>query len=68
MGVLAQASVPWAALAPLLVAALAFDVYCLIDLARTPVQGLPKWAWVLLILLVNPLGGIAYLITGRAPR
>ena len=59
------AHVPWAALAPLVVFAVAFQVYCLVDVARSEVQSLPKWAWVLLILLVSPFGGIVYLIVGR---
>lgn len=62
------AGVPWAALAPILVVALAFEIYCLVDLTRSEVQNLPAWAWALLIVFVNPLGGIAYLIVGRLPR
>ena len=65
---LVVADVPWAALAPILVLAVAFDAYCLVDVTRSEVQILPRWAWVLVILLVNPLGGIAYLLVGRTPR
>ena len=31
------------------------------------IRNLPKWAWILLIILVAPLGAIAYWIAGR-PR
>jgi hypothetical protein len=62
------AGVPWAALVPVLVLALAFEIYCLVDLARSEVEKLPKWAWAMVILFVNPIGGIAYLIAGRLPR
>ncbi|MFH1104289.1 MAG: PLD nuclease N-terminal domain-containing protein [Actinomycetota bacterium] len=65
---LVVAEFPWAALAPILVLAVAFDAYCLVDAARSEVQILPRWAWILVILLVNPLGGIAYLLMGRIPR
>jgi len=61
-------AVPWAALAPVIVAAVGFIAYCLVDLSRSEVQTLPRWGWVLVILFVNPLGGIAYLLVGRVPR
>ncbi len=61
------ANIPWAAFAPLIALALAFEVYCVVDVVRSEVQSLPKWAWILLILLVSPIGGIAYLIAGRKP-
>ncbi len=40
----------------------------LIDLARSPVRYLPKWAWVLICLASIPLGGIIYLTVGRRDR
>jgi ABC-2 type transport system ATP-binding protein len=50
-----------------LVAAVAFAVFCLADLARAgQVRYLPKWAWALLICAAVPWGGLAYLIAGRA--
>jgi hypothetical protein len=61
------ADVPWAALAPLIVLSVAFQVYCLVDLIRSEGQYLPKWAWALLIAFVNPVGGVVYLIAGRRP-
>jgi hypothetical protein len=61
-------AVPWAALAPIIVVAAGFVAYCLVDLSRSEVQILPRWGWVLVILVVNPLGGIAYLLVGRVAR
>jgi hypothetical protein len=63
------AAPPLAALAPLLVIAAGFVVYCLVDLARAPsVRYLPKWAWVLICLVSIPMGGIVYLLVGRGDR
>ncbi len=47
-----------------------FALYCLFDVSRSPgpeVRGLPRLAWVALIVLVPILGGVAWLIAGR-PR
>lgn len=49
---------------------LAFTVYCLIDVVRSEssdVRGLPKLAWVGLVLLFPLAGGAAWFIAGR-PR
>jgi hypothetical protein len=47
--------------------ALAFALYCLLDLVRArQVQYLPKWAWALICVVQIPLGGIVYLSLGRA--
>jgi hypothetical protein len=52
-----------------LVVAVAFTVYCLIDIARArSVRHLPRWAWVMICLISEPLGGIIYLIFGRERR
>jgi len=57
------------ALAPLLLLAAALAVYALVDLVRAPaVRYLPKWAWALICVLSMPLGPLAYLTLGRAPR
>lgn len=61
-------NVPWAALAPILVLLAAFLIYCLVDLTRSDVQHLPKWAWAIVCLISVPLGGIIYLTLGRKPR
>ncbi len=60
-------AIPWAALVPLAVVGLCFDAYCLVDMVRHPgVRRLPRWAWAVLTLVSNPLGGIAYLLLGRS--
>lgn len=60
--------VPIAALLPIVVLAVAFLVYCLVDIARHPVKHLPKWAWVLIAVASVPAGGIVYLLVGRDHR
>jgi ABC-2 type transport system ATP-binding protein len=52
-------------LAILVLAALAAT---LVDLARHDVRHLPKWAWALIVVLVNfPVGAIIYFVVGRVP-
>lgn len=52
-------------LIPVLILAVLLIGWSLIDMARKPVQHLPKWAWALIVLLAIPLGAIVYLIIGR---
>jgi hypothetical protein len=55
--------------APVLIE-IALLVYCLIDVIQTPegeVRNLPKLGWILLILILPLIGGIAWLVAGR-PR
>lgn len=43
-------------------------VFCLIDLAQSDerdIRALPRWGWVLLIIFLPLVGGIAWLIAGR---
>ncbi|HSZ47033.1 MAG TPA: PLDc N-terminal domain-containing protein [Streptosporangiaceae bacterium] len=56
-----------AALAPVVLVLIIFDVYCLTDLARAEsVRHLPKWVWALIIVFVSePGGGLLYLFVGR---
>jgi hypothetical protein len=55
----------WPLLA-IVVLAIGFDAYCLRDIARAAdVRYLRKWAWVVICLIQNPLGGIVYLSIGR---
>jgi hypothetical protein len=55
-----------AALVPLALLALAFVVYCWVDIARArQVKHLPKWVWALICVVSIPVGGIVYLIVGR---
>jgi hypothetical protein len=53
------------ALAPLVVLAVAFVVFCLLDLRKAEVRWLPKWAWAIICVISIPLGGIVYLAVGR---
>jgi ABC-type multidrug transport system ATPase subunit len=47
---------PWAALIPVALVAVAFVGYCLFDLRRASVRYLPKWAWALLCLVSIHIG------------
>jgi hypothetical protein len=47
------------------------QLYGLIDCAQredTDVRSLPRWGWLIIIVLVPTLGAIAYLIAGRPKR
>jgi ABC-2 type transport system ATP-binding protein len=51
---------------PILTVVVAFDVWCLVDLARdSQVRFLPKWAWAVAICVWGPWGGLVYLILGK---
>lgn len=52
-------------IAPFMVLEFALKIFCLISLRKDKVKHLPKIGWVLVILLVNTFGPIAYLIFGR---
>ncbi len=46
-----------------------FLVYCLVDCFRTPeerVKNLPKVIWVLIILIIPVVGGVVWLVAGKA--
>jgi hypothetical protein len=50
---------------------LALLVFCLIDCIQSPeidIRNLPKWAWLLLIIILPLVGGIAWLVVGRPLR
>lgn len=52
---------------PLVVIQLGLMVFCLFDLSkRETVKYLPKWGWVLVVVLGELLGPIIYLLIGRA--
>lgn len=55
----------WLPIAALL---LAFVIFCYAQLIRRPARYLPKAVWALIILAQIPLGGVLYLIIGRAER
>lgn len=58
--------IPWAALAPLILLAVGFVAWVLVDIIRADsVRYLPKWAWAVLSAISIPLGGIVYLLFGR---
>lgn len=49
--------------------AIAFWLFCLIDVITTPEQqcrNLPKLAWVLIVLFLAEIGGIVWLVAGRS--
>ena len=55
-----------AALLPVLVVAVGFAVYCLIDLFRSEeVRYLPRWLWAIICIGSIPLGGVVYLLVGK---
>ncbi|NQX13151.1 PLDc N-terminal domain-containing protein [Microbacteriaceae bacterium VKM Ac-2855] len=54
----------------LLVALAVFTVYTVVDCAmsnRLGIRGIPKWAWLLVIVLLPLIGGVLWFIIGR-PR
>lgn len=51
---------------PLLLFQFLIFLWAIVDLIRRKhVKHLPKWGWVLIIILVNLFGPIAYLVFGR---
>ena len=54
---------------PVIVLVAIVVVACLIDIARrSRVKHLPKAVWALIVVLVIPLGAVAYLALGRDSR
>ncbi|MEI6621992.1 MAG: PLD nuclease N-terminal domain-containing protein [Actinomycetes bacterium] len=50
---------------------LAITIYALIDsimASKTRVRGLPKWAWILLIVVTTIIGAVAWFLWGRPRR
>lgn len=56
------------AIAPLVLLAIGFSLYCLLTLRREGSANLPPVLWVVLIVFSQPAGGIAYLAVGRPRR
>ncbi len=51
--------------------ALALMVYCVVDVAQTPVQQVqraPRWLWLTVIVIVPIIGPICWLLLGRGSR
>jgi len=60
-----MSDINWAALAPFIVLALAFVIWCWVDMARHQVKYLPRWLWGTIVAISVPLGGVIYLLVGR---
>lgn len=52
-------------LVPIIVIELGLMIFALVDLIRRERTKGPKWAWALVIVLVNFIGPIVYLMIGR---
>jgi hypothetical protein len=52
-------------LAPIALLTLGLMIYALVDLSRRERLNGPKWMWVVIIVLTQPLGPILYFIVGR---
>ena len=55
----------------LVVLSIAIQLYGLIDCAQredSDVRRLPRWGWLIIIVLIPTLGAVAYLIAGRPKR
>ncbi len=50
---------------PLIVIEYGLMIFALVQLARNKVAHLPKWGWVLIIVLINIIGPVIFLITGK---
>ncbi|BFH60997.1 MULTISPECIES: PLD nuclease N-terminal domain-containing protein [Paenibacillus] len=57
--------IPWNLIAPLLVIHLILAVVGLISLYKAESTRGPKWMWVIVILLGNLIGTVAYFVVGR---
>lgn len=50
---------------------IALLVYCLIDAIQSPeieIRNLPKWTWIILIVILPLIGSITWLVAGRPVR
>ena len=50
------------------IVAVTFMIYSIVDAAFRPVRlvrGIPKWAWLLVIILIPVLGGVLWFVIGR---
>lgn len=52
-------------LAPIIILEIMLVGFCLYRLTKDRVKFLPKWAWALIIICVQLIGGIAFLLIGR---
>lgn len=52
-------------LIPVIIIQLGLMIFALLDLSRRPTANGPRWAWAVIIVLVNIIGPIAYFLIGR---
>ena len=52
-------------LAPIIILEVVLVGFCLYRLTKYRVKFLPKWAWALIIIFIQLIGGIAFLLIGR---
>ena len=55
----------------LVVLSIAIQLYGLIDCAQredSEVRSLPRWGWLIIIVLIPTIGAVAYLVAGRPKR
>jgi hypothetical protein len=52
-------------LLPLLALQLGLFIYCAVKIFKEGVQNLNKWVWLVICLLLNFIGPIAFMIVGR---
>ncbi|MBU3092831.1 PLDc N-terminal domain-containing protein [Clostridium sp. CF011] len=52
-------------LAPVIIIEIVLVGFCLYRLTRDRVKFLPKWAWALVIIFIQLIGGISFLLIGR---
>jgi len=50
---------------PVIIIEYGLMIYALVQVTRNEVVYLPKWAWILIIVLINIIGPIIFLIAGR---
>jgi hypothetical protein len=52
-------------LIPVIIIEYGLMIFALVQAIRNEVSYLPKWAWILIIVLVNIIGPIVFLLAGR---
>jgi hypothetical protein len=52
-------------LAPIIIMEVLLIGFCLYRLTKDRVKFLPKWAWALIIIFIQFIGGIGFLLIGR---
>lgn len=52
-------------LIPIILIELGLLVFALVQLVKSEVKHMPKWAWALIIIFINIIGPIVFLTVGR---